>query len=430
MNNLKAALLLAALVIVTAGCQPGQPSATFPPAVTPLPPTDTPTLPASTDTPRPTPTPLPATVEETRSPTDTITPQATATPRLLLLMEQSPQEFTSPETVQVGLGDLDGDGDLDAVFANPQTNDSQVWLNDGSGTFVDTGQALTRYGHGVGLADFDGDGDLDAFITCHQFVSPSKIYLNDGTGLFSDTSQDLGDTRVSGVEVNLLDLNGDGHIDVHVAYYDPQGLPDKVYLNDGTGGFSDSGLALDEDTIDWGDLDGDGDVDYFGKRWGTGYVVQLNDGKGQFTPGWQMADSQTTVGGVALADFDGDGDLDALVTNGFRDTGSQPTLLLWNDGAGQFSDSGERLNETMGAELAVGDMDGDGDPDVFVANMDRPNEVWLNAGGQFVDSGLRLGENTDLSGFPSLGDLDHDGDLDVIVGRFRGGAEVWFNAGP
>jgi Tol biopolymer transport system component len=345
-------------------------------------------------------------------------------------LEKGTQEFNSRQTFQIALGDLDGDGDLDAVFANPQKNASEVWLNDGYGTFIDSGQKLTQYGHGVGLADFDSDGDLDAFISCHNSVVPSKIYVNDGDGNLQDTGQDLGDRSVSAVEVNLLDLNGDGYMDVHVTYYDPSGLPDKIYLNDGTGNFSDSSISLDEETIAWGDLDGDGDIDYFGKRWKTGYVVQRNDGSGHFSEGWQLADSQTTVGGVALADFDGDGDLDALVTNGFRDTGSHPSRLFLNDGSGQFVDSGLNLNETMGAELAVGDLDNDGDLDVFVTNMDRPNQVWLNDGGEFIDSGLRLGKATDLSGKPSLGDLDGDGDLDVFVGNFEGGAEIWFNTTP
>jgi putative intracellular protease/amidase len=343
------------------------------------------------------------------------------------LLEESPQEFDSRGTFQAGLGDLDGDGDLDAVFANPQGHNSEVWLNDGIGTLVDSGQQLTQYGHGVGLADFDGDGDLDAFIACHQFVTPSKVYLNDGTGLFQDTGQDLGDRSISAAEVNLLDLNGDGHTDVHVLYYHPNGLPDRVYLNDGNATFTDSGLALDEETIAWGDLDADGDVDYFGKRWEHGYVVQLNDGSGRFTEAWQMEDSRSTVGGVALADLDGDGDLDAVVTNGFRDTGSFPSILLWNDGSGQFSNSGQRLNKTLAAELAVGDLDGDGDLDLFVSNMDLPNEVWLNDRGQIIDSGLRLGDSPDMSAKPSLGDLDGDGDLDLFVGSLAGRPEIWFN---
>jgi len=343
------------------------------------------------------------------------------------LFEKSSQGLGMRETFQVALGDLDNDGDLDAVFANPQQNPSMVWLNDGDGFFADTGQRLTQYGHGVGLADFDSDGDLDAFIVCHQFATPSRIYLNDGAGNMSDSGQDLGDRNISANEINLLDLNGDGYLDAHVMYYSPNGLPDRVYLNDGFANFRDSGLALDEEPIAWGDLDGDGDIDYFGKRQGFGYIVQLNDGSGNFSPGWQMEDVQATIGGIALGDFDVDGDLDALVTNGFRQTGSFPSRLFWNDGNGQYTDSEQLLNESMGAELATGDLDNDGDLDVFVANMDRPNEVWLYENGGFVDSGLRLGKNTDMSGKAALGDLDGDGDLDVIVGGFRGGAEIWFN---
>jgi len=348
-------------------------------------------------------------------------------PETSISFEKTSQEFTSPRTFQVGLGDLDSDGDLDGVFANLQTNKSQVWLNDGAGIFTDTGQQLTQYGHGVVLADFDEDDDLDAFINCHQFLTPSKIYLNDGTGSFQENGQDLGDATISAAEVNLLDLNGDKHMDVHVLYYDPRGLPDKVYLNDGKANFADSGLALEEEPIAWDDLDGDGDVDYFGKNQGSGYVVQLNDGSGQFSTDWQFGDEQSTVGSIALADFDNDGDLDALITNGSRNTSSYPSRLFLNDGSGQFSDSGQVLNETTGAELAVGDLDLDGNLDVFFANMDLPNEIWLNEGGQIIDSGLRLGEKSDMSGKPSLGDLDNDGDLDVVVGRFKGGAEVWIN---
>lgn len=353
-------------------------------------------------------------------------PQPTMPAVRLFELEMGTQEFTARETFQAGLGDLDKDGDIDAVLANPQQNNSQVWLNDGNGNLVDTSQKLTQYGHGIGLADFDLDGDLDAFIVCHQFVTPSRIYLNDGHGTMSDTGQDLGDRSISANEVNLLDLNGDGYTDVHVMYYSPSGEPDKVYLNDGQANFRDSGLALDEETIAWGDLDGDGDVDYFGKRWGKGYVVQINDGNGQLNEGWKMNDAQSTLGGIALADFDSDGDLDALILNGFRDTGSFPSRLFLNDGSGQFTDSGQILNKTRGADVTVGDLDLNGNLDVFIANMDLPNEVWLNDGsGRFRDSGLQLEGNNSTK--PSLGDLDGDGDLDVFVGSLMNKPQIWFN---
>jgi TolB protein len=344
-----------------------------------------------------------------------------------LSFEQSNQELGLAETFQVAMGDLDGDGDLDAVFANPMTNPGAVWLNDGSGTLVDTGQALTQYGHGVGLADFDGDGDLDGVLACHQTSRPTTVYLNDGTGTFTPSGQEFGDARTSASDLNLLDLNGDGQMDFHVLYYSPSGAPDKVYLNDGNATFTDSGLSLDEDYIAWGDLDGDGDVDYFGKHWHEGYAVGLNDGSGSFTAGWQLDNPQANVGDVALADFDGDGDLDALIANGSRDTGSQPAQLLRNDGSGSFAESRWALDKTLGSHIAVGDLDLDGRPDVFVTHRDAPNAVWLNRGDRLVDAGLQLGESSDRSGRPALGDLDGDGDLDVVVGRFEGGAQIWFN---
>ena len=90
-------------------------------------------------------TPAPTVTEITQS-----TPVSSPT-AAMLSFEKSTQEFTARESFQAGLGDLDGDGDLDAVFANPQQNNSQVWLNDGNGHLIDTGQKLTQYGHGVSL---------------------------------------------------------------------------------------------------------------------------------------------------------------------------------------------------------------------------------------------------------------------------------------
>jgi hypothetical protein len=360
----------------------------------------------------------------------TTTPVSISKPESLFSLEKSVQEFSSEGTYQIGLADLDNDGDLDGIFANPVTHDSQVWLNDGAGYFVDTGQRLTQYGHGVGIADFDSDGDLDAFVACHYFFEPSKVYLNNSNTVFQDSGQDLGDANISGTDLNLVDLNDDGNVDVHVVYYDPEGEPDKVYLNDGQGVFTDSGLVLNEDVIAWGDLDSDGDIDLFSKIFGEGYAVMLNDGSGKLTQGWGMEDDQVIYGDIALGDFDGDGDLDILVANGFREDGSYPTILLLNGGGGDFSDSGQRFNPTMAASFGVGDLDGDGDLDVFVSNMDLPNEVWLNDGeGNLIDSGLRLGDipPVNYSTKPSLGDLDRDGDLDVFVGSLIGRPEIWIN---
>ena len=80
--------------------------------------------------------------------------------------------FASVPTWRIGLADLDADGDLDAVFANAQIEQSQVWLNDGQGFFSDTGQRLGNFRHGVDVGDVDGDGDPDVVISTHQRIKP------------------------------------------------------------------------------------------------------------------------------------------------------------------------------------------------------------------------------------------------------------------
>ena len=286
-RNRKGLALVVLVSLLATGCGAVAPTATSVPATatqiapgatnTPLAPTATPAPPTATAVPpTPTATPVPPTA----------LPSATPTPAPLLLLENSPQSFGRTETFQVGLGDLDGDGDLDAVFANMAANDSQVWFNDGQGTFQDSGQKLTQQGHGLGLGDLDGDGDLDIFMTCAHFGSgggwskkPSRVYLNDGQGTFEDSGQDLGDAELSGNGVNLIDLDGDGDLDAHVIYYEVGGMADRVYLNDGAGRFNDSGLALEQEEIAWGDLDADGDLDMLAKAYGEGYRVLLNDGE-------------------------------------------------------------------------------------------------------------------------------------------------------
>jgi hypothetical protein len=127
-----------------------------------------------------------------------------------IAFEKSPQVFPPIPTWKIGLADLDGDDDLDAVFANSRTNLSQVLLNDGSGFFIDSGQQLGQYGHGVAIGDLDGDGDLDIIITTHEFV-PTRVYLNDGAGAFHELEGAFEET--TGHSVDLYDLDGDNDLD-------------------------------------------------------------------------------------------------------------------------------------------------------------------------------------------------------------------------
>ena len=124
-----------------------------------------------------------------------------------------------------------------------------------------------------------------------------------------------------------------GDLDASVMYYEQ---PYKVYRNDGHGTFAESGLPMPSEAVAaWGDLDGDGDVDLFFKERGQGYRVWLNDGAGNLADHWQLSDRRDS---------------------GLRLGGSNPSR-----------------------GCAFGDLDADGDIDVFVASFgDVSNVIWLN----------------------------------------------------
>ena len=102
------------------------------------------------------------------------------------------------------------------------------------------------------------------------------------------------------------------------------------------------------------------------------FVSDSAAGWGEFVDSGQNLSSLDSVA-VALGDVDGDGDLDAFVAN-FND---QPNKVWENDGTGTFTDSGQNLSSLGSIAVALGDVDGDGDLDAFVANLNQPNKVWL-----------------------------------------------------
>ena len=193
------AAIVAMMFFLLAGCGKTEPAAT------PVPPTATAALP--TNTPPATPTSAPP----------TSVPESTDVP---LSLVDSGQRLGSARSWDVELGDLDGDGDLDAFVANgTQSNAaSAVWLNDGRGRFMLSEQDL-GYGMGVELGDLDGDGDLDAFITAWD--SASQVWLNGGGvqrgtgGFFADSGQTLGSG--GGLDAALGDLDDDGDLDLRDA---------------------------------------------------------------------------------------------------------------------------------------------------------------------------------------------------------------------
>ena len=192
--------------------------------------------------------------------------------------------------------------------------------------------------------------------------------------MFLDSGQRLGRDRARAV--HLGDLDTDGDLDVLVS-----GIPLlSLYENLGAGDFAERSPLVAELSGYWGvalgNLDGDGDLDILAgaccgpqKAYNT---VILNQGGAQAgTPGF-FSRTQSDYPGrgaeaVALGDMDGDGDLDAFFGNNALPPGEegtervlQPNQVWWNDGAGNFTDSGQSLGRAATKAVALGDLDGDG----------------------------------------------------------------------
>lgn len=326
----------------------------------------------------------------------------------------------------IGFGDLDGDGDLDAWVANDGSD--RVWLNDGAGVFASSGQDLTSLGitYDVALGDIDGDGDIDSITSSSREVS---IWFNDGTGVFTRSEQSIG---LSSYFISLSDLNGNGALDAMVA--DRQGETNRVLLNDGSGRYTDSGqqmVSYSAQDIVLEDLDSDGDVDAWIAMNATSYAdeldqVWLNDGSGVFTDTGQRFGFASTLC-VSLGDLDNDGDLDAFLGK------SQRASEVWlNDGQGNFTDSGNVLlgkkyfpwrDEGYGVSYVVlGDFDHDTDLDAFIVFGEQMGNahtlIYFNEGNlEFSSIPIQTEDwfyQESMKG-GAMGDVDGDGDLDILM---------------
>ena len=339
-------------------------------------------------------------------------------------------------TKAVSFGDVDGDGDLDALVGN--IGEDVLMLNDGSGNFsVATFQSGTSCAFAVAFADVDGDGDLDALVG-------NKLMLGGSLGGFAaDRTFDGGvmDTKA----VALGDVDGDGDLDIILGSVEGS----ELLINDGTGSYSKDarfpGWITHGHAIVCGDVDGDGDLDIVfgnGVYYGGPNQLLINDGSGGFSARILPGGSAVTTS-LAFADLDADGDLDLLVGNcpsfGQEDT-TGANLLLLNDGTGEFTvDSNFPGSSTHRAlTVAFGDLNGDGTLDIFIGNGDNlgngnedfsTNQILLNQGsGSFIEDTSFDGGNACTRG-AALGDADGDGDLDILLGTNGAPNELLLNDG-
>lgn len=297
---------------------------------------------------------------------------------------------------------------IDAVSVGGGPN-PQAYLNDGVGGF--TSQDAAASGSSctdIAIDDLNGDGFNDLFVV--MWANPIWTLVNDGAATF--TQNILAGTNYMAQGVALADLNNDNYIDAVIAVAGND--RNRVCTNDGTGAFvcANVNAVAGRTSRDVAivDVDGDSDLDLLFSNEGTLSRVYYNDGSGSF-PTFADADSQVIQGkGIAAADLDGNGSIDAFVV----EIGGSGHRVLINDGAGNFSGQYECGSDAArGVELA--DLDGDGDQDAFLARSgSNPNQYCLNNGNGTFTGPFAAGAASNGAAEVVLADFDNDGDVDAI----------------
>lgn len=375
-----------------------------------------------------------------------------------------------PGTTSLALGDLDSDGDLDIVVGNCH-EPNLLYRNDGAAGFAqpeiippaepELGPDETA---AIALGDVDGDDDLDLVVGNYRSHDKNVIHINDGSGHFTRMDA-LGPGSDESFALALGDLNGDGALDIVVGNRDDADLeaPESniIYLNNGTGGFHNiaSETAIDcaapptstlcigiptEDTrsLTLGDVDNDGGLDVIvGNGSQQNVIYLLSDGLGRFAVGLKTRfGNQVDTRATALADLDGDGDLDLLFGNW-----KGRAVLLVNDAHGGFPvTTADCAAPTPGVicfgstnaqtqAIVVGDLDGNHTLDVILGREGQNDGLYLNDGSPgfvWLSQPRPLGAPGGPTRALALGDLDRDGDLDIAA-AFDDGRQsvIYYNDG-
>jgi len=278
--------------------------------------------------------------------------------------------------------------------------------------FVKSTSTEADYTRSVAVGDIDGDGDLD--VICGNDGPSSRVYENDGVGNLTLKSSIGGgpeDDETFGL--SLVDVDGDGDLDLIVVRHETNAVDHMIYKNDGGGNFTQYDSfgkisSVADMSLATGDLDNDGDVDFIAARRNQECRIYLNDGDGNYTYSGDVDGSSYNTYSVALADFDNDRDLDLIMTN------NSENRYYRNNGDATFTYWGQ-TNETNDSRVvAVGDLDSDGKLDFAIGNADCNVQVYRNTGSSFT----LTSEVDNSTGCLSLavGDVDNDGDLDILIG--------------
>ncbi len=320
----------------------------------------------------------------------------------------------------VALFDFDRDGRQDIYFVNaptvaqPAGARSELWRNNGDGTFIDVtdkaGVGSPGWGMGVCAGDYDNDGWEDLYVTC---FGANRLYRNNGDGAFTDVAAKAGvaDPRWS-TGAAFGDYDNDGRLDLFVANYVDLKLDALPEFGKGKN-CQFQGLPV-----------------HCGPQGlkGSGDSLFRNNGDGTFTDVSKLAgvaDKEGLFGlGVAWVDFNEDGYIDLYVAND-----GAANYLYQNKGDGSFSEiglmSGAALSEdgkgqaSMG--VAIGDYDHRGRWNIFVTNYSDEYNAFYRREKGFIFTDVSYATQTGRASLPYVGwgcgflDYDNDGWLDLMA---------------
>jgi hypothetical protein len=294
-------------------------------------------------------------------------------------------------------------------------------------SFESNGQQLDRIvGRGVALGDFNEDGHLDAFISLENRF---RVYWGDGRGQFTNSNQNLTTPFKVFNSPIADDIDQDGHLDIVIGK--------RIWLNDGSGQFTAKTLtSQDLDSVKLADLNGDGSLDVFAVVNINASRVFFNDGAGNFTDSGQSLGDGTIGTGqiteIALGDINNDGSIDAITT-GWRWNGSTecPNQIWINDGTGHFALSEQQIEEgnshVHGSNLL--DLNSDGWLDLILAIQDgsRCGRIYLNdKTGNFIGSS---NISSRCGEDVELADFNGDGILELFIAQSQQPSRVWLSDG-
>jgi hypothetical protein len=350
-------------------------------------------------------------------------------------------EKSRPQISNVQIVDLDRDG-LQDVLVCDVVRDQVTWIRQfPSGTYseIPVGSSVPAPAH-VEAIDFDRDGDLDLVVAALGVLAPSNnrvgsVVILENTGKQQFTNRVVADRLARVADVQAGDLDGDGDLDLTVAGFGYDSGDTSWLENKGGWTFERHILLRLSGPINAivADVNQDGHPDVLSlvsQEWEEVWAF-LGDGRGQFRSQMLWGSSNPDFGSswMSVLDFDRDGDLDVLFSNGdafdYAPTNSRPWHgVQWLENQGMMQFEFHRLADLPGASSPqAADVDGDNDLDLVVVsaynNWDDPaamSLVWLENNGQMQFAMHRIASSPTHLITLATGDMDGDGTVDLVTG--------------